>query len=53
MIGSNAEARQSTRRALEYLENLKNVDAEREGTQSYITALSYLLLLLTSTFLLL
>jgi hypothetical protein len=50
MICSNAEARQSTRRALEYLENLKNVDAEREGTQSYITALNYLLLLLTSSF---
>jgi hypothetical protein len=30
-IYSNAEARQSTRRVLQYLESLKNAEAEREG----------------------
>jgi RAB protein geranylgeranyltransferase component A len=31
MICSNAEARQSAQRVLQYLESLKNVETEREG----------------------
>jgi hypothetical protein len=47
MIFSNAEASQSTRQVLQYLEILKDAKAEREGNQCSFTTSGYLLLLLT------
>jgi hypothetical protein len=49
-ICSNAEARESTRWVLQYLESLKNVESEQEGNQFSFTASGYLLISLTSSF---
>jgi hypothetical protein len=38
MVYSNAEARHSTQQVLHYLESLKDVETEREGTGSSIAA---------------
>jgi hypothetical protein len=38
MIYSNAEARHSTKRVLQYIERLKDVETDREGTRSSFVA---------------
>jgi glucose-6-phosphate-specific signal transduction histidine kinase len=51
MVCSNAEAKNSTQWVLYYLESLKNVETEREGTSSFFAASNLLFSLLTLRFL--
>jgi hypothetical protein len=43
MSCSNADARLSARRILQYLESLKDAEAKREGNKSSFTASGYLI----------
>jgi hypothetical protein len=50
-VYSNAEARHSTQRVLHYMESLKDVEADREGTHSSFAASNLWFSLLTLWFL--